>query len=327
MNSKASLHDINLLRSLEVFLAIAEQGQMTRAAEVLGITQSAVSQHLNNLETLYGTSLVDRAQRPMRLTLTGHALQQHASEILRKIDAVKVDLDQVERARIPMLRVGLLPSLATLLTPVLIEQAKSRYDVENISLYADLANVHQQLIQTRQVDLLVTSQPFYELDGLVRHPILQESFCLVLPPGLTDFVGDLNHLAASLPMVRFSANTPAGLLIDQHLRRCRIDIPRYLDADRTTMIMAAVSAGHGFSILSPTLLLDGTIEGMQLNLQPLPIKPLQRSIILVSRENELDRLPGHLVSAFRERLQSAFEVLDPVAREATSFDVNPDVST
>ncbi|MCP4335875.1 MAG: LysR family transcriptional regulator [Gammaproteobacteria bacterium] len=50
MSRKTSRSDLYLLRSLEVFLAIAEQGQMTRAAGKLGITQSAVSQHLSNLE-------------------------------------------------------------------------------------------------------------------------------------------------------------------------------------------------------------------------------------------------------------------------------------
>lgn len=44
-------YDFNLLRALEVLLAVAEYGQMTRAATALGITQSAVSQHLSNLES------------------------------------------------------------------------------------------------------------------------------------------------------------------------------------------------------------------------------------------------------------------------------------
>ena len=221
-----------------------------------------------------------------------------------KIDSWKVEAGDVER----------LPS----------EHVEDRLGPQNVNpktgTQVQLRD-HQQLIQTRQVDLLVTSQPFYDLDGLLRYPILQENFCLILPPGRDDFDGDLERLAACLPMVRFSASTPAGLLIDQHLRRCRIDIPRYLDADRTTMIMAAVSRGHGFSILSPTLLLDGIIEGMPLRVRPLPVKPLSRSIILVNREGELDQLPGHLLAPIRNRLQSAIEAFDPVVRDAIRFDM------
>lgn len=319
MANRSSHHDFNLLRALEVFLAIAKHGQMTRAAAALGISQSAVSQHLTNLEALYSTTLVDRGLRPMQLTLTGAALRQHAGELLHRATLIDSDLDQIERPHIPLLRIALLPSLATLLTPVLIAEAKARYQVPMISLYADLANMHQQMIKSRQVGLLVTSQPFYDLDGLARYPILEESFLLVLPPEYREFNGDLEQLAANLPLVRFSASTPAGLLVDQHLRRCQVDVKRYLDADRTTMIMAAVAAGHGFSILAPTLLLDGAIEGMSLAVLPLPIKPLRRSIMLVNRQNELDRLPLQLAPAITARLRGAVELLDPGARQAVNF--------
>lgn len=319
MAKRSSHHDLNLLRSLEVFLAVAEHGQMTRAASALGISQSAVSQHLGNLESLYSTTLVDRGLKPMRLTLTGAALRQHAGEILRRVDLIDADLDQVGQPQIPLLRVALLPSLATLLTPVLIERAKSLYQVASISLYADLSNVHRQMIHSRQVDLMVTSQAFYDLDGLARRRILDESFLLVLPPGNEDYDGDLERLSAKLPMVRFSASTPVGILVDQHLRRCGIQLERFLDADRTTMIMAAVAAGQGFSILSPTLLLDGVIEGMRLELRALPLKPLTRSIQLINRESELDQLPQALVTAIIARLRGAVELLDEKSRQAIEF--------
>jgi len=218
-----------------------------------------------------------------------------------------------------LLRIGLLPSLATLLTPVLIGQARSRGQVLMISLFADLASGHQQMIKSRQVDLLITSNPFYDMDGLARYPILEESFLLVLPPGYREFDGDLEKLSLQLPMMRFSASTPAGILVDQHLRRCQVKIERFLDADRTTMIMAAVEAGYGFSILSPTLLLDGIIEGMALSVHKLPLTPIRREIMLVNREGELDRLPVQLCDEASTRLQQAVERLDDTAQEAVSF--------
>lgn len=319
MTNRSSHHDFNLLRSLEVFLAIAEHGQMTKAAAALGITQSAVSQHLSNLEASYSTRLLDRTLRPMQLTLTGEALRQHAGELLHRAMQISADLDQIEQPHIPLLRIGLLPSLATQLTPVLIEQARSLYQVPVISLYADLANAHQQMIKSRQVDLLVTSQPFYDLEGLARYPIVDESFLLLLPPGWKDFDGDLEKLAAALPMVRFSPSAPVGLMIDQHLRRCQVSIERRLDADRTTMIMATVAAGFGFSILTPTLLLDGIIEGMSLTVLPLPIKPLKRSIMLVNRQGELDQLPRQLSQAATAHLRNSTGVLDAVAQQAIRF--------
>ena len=321
MTSRSHHHDFNLLRSLDVFLAIAEQGQMTRAASVLGITQSAVSQHLANLEAHYDTVLIDRSLRPMQLTLTGQALRQHARELQQRVQSINGDLNQLGQPQIPLLRVGLLPSLATLLTPVMIETAQSLYQVSQISLFADLSSRHHPLIESRQVDLVITSQAFYDMDGLARYPILSESFLLLLPPGERDFDGDLEGLARQLPMVRFSPSTPVGALVDQHLRRCDVHIDRFLDADRTTMIMAAVAAGHGFCILSPTLLLDGIIEGMNLSVRPLPIAPLQRDIMLLNRAGELGQLPLELRDAIVCRLRDACQLLDKTARQAVNFNV------
>ena len=119
--------------------------------------------------------------------------------------------------------------------------------------------------------------------------------------------------------MRFSPSTPAGILVEQHLRRCNLRIERFYDADRTTMIMAAVAAGQGFGILSPTLLLDGLLEGMPIELRPLPLKPLTRSIMLLHREGELGRLPATLAKAARERIARSIDSQPPVLREAVEF--------
>ena len=207
---------------------------------------------------------------------------------------------------------------------MLIETARSLYAVPVISLHADLANVHQQMIKSRQVDLLVTSRAFYDLDGLNRIELMQENFPLVLLPEFGGQVDDLEKRAAESPMVRFSASTAAGLLVDQHLRGCAAAVERCLDADRTTMIMAAVAAGQGFSILSPTLLLDGIIEGMQLRITRLALKPLKRAILLANRAGELDQLTRQLAQTLKQKLQSSMRLLDPVAQQAVYFDTGQD---
>ncbi|MEM7562571.1 MAG: LysR family transcriptional regulator [Pseudomonadota bacterium] len=319
MKRKKKQPEFNLLRSLEVFLAVAEQGQLTRAASALNISQSAVSQHLQNLETAYATCLLDRQLRPMQLTLTGQALHQHALEILRQVESVNHDLAGLEQSLIPMLRIALLPSLATLLTPSLVCEAKKQYQVSNISLYADLSSAHQQLIKTRQVDLLITSRAFYDLEGLNRFPILDESFLLILPVDYKFKEKDLERLSRNLPMIRFSPNTPVGLQVDQHLRRCEISPGHFVDADRTTMIMAAVAAGQGFSILSPTLLLDGLIEGMSLQILPLPIPALTRKIMLVHRQDELDQLPQQLCRAAISRLKEALARTPEILQQSVTL--------
>src|SRR6218665_4080959 len=63
--------DFNLFRAIEVFVAVVETRHVTQAAQMLGITQSAASQHLKNLETALGVRLFDRNLRPIELTRAG----------------------------------------------------------------------------------------------------------------------------------------------------------------------------------------------------------------------------------------------------------------
>jgi len=274
---------------------------------------------LATLSLTYGTKLIDRSLRPFGLTLTGVALQQHARQLLRQAESISGDLYQLEHSHVPLLRVGLLPSLATLLSPHIVNIARNDFQIPQVHLFAELATAHEALLKTRQIDMAISSRAFYELEGLNRYPILQEDFLLILPKGHAT-VTDLSQIDANLPLIRFAASTPVGLLVDLHLRRCELDYERILEADRTTMIMAAVAAGQGFSILSPTLLFDGLLEGMSLSIQPLPLPTLTRQIFLIFRDHELADIPQEIDIQVRHVLAEAMaQLADRCCREAIDF--------
>ena len=268
--AKGTTFDFNLLRALEVFAAVVETRQVTRAAVLLGVTQSAASQHLRSLEDALGCRLLDRGARPIEPTHAGMALHGRALRILAEVDDLKADLRRLEAAPLPLLRVGLLASIATTLTPAIVALARGRFQVPEVAILAGLASDHQELLRNRRADMVVTSDALYDLDGLERHPLLRESFLLVLPPDHEPAGASLAEQMEALPLVRFAAETPVGRLTDQHLRRLRLEVPRVIAADRSSMVMAAVAAGQGFALLAPSLLLDGFAEGFQVRILPLP---------------------------------------------------------
>src|SRR5271165_6086588 len=87
------------LRSLEVFLSVCECGAMSGAARVLGITQSAVSQTITELEQRVDTSLFDRNVRPLGLTVSGVLLRQRASALLAEARQIAPLLRDVRRSK------------------------------------------------------------------------------------------------------------------------------------------------------------------------------------------------------------------------------------
>ena len=181
--AKGNVFDFNLFRAMEVFAAVVETRQLTKAAALLGITQSAVSQHLRSLEEGLGTKLLDRASRPIELTPAGAALHKRAQRILNEVEDLKVDLRRLDAVPLPQLRIGCLASLATTLTPRLVALAREEFGIPDVAVFAGLATQHQDLLRNRRADLVLTSDALYDMDGLERHEVLRESFLLVLPPG------------------------------------------------------------------------------------------------------------------------------------------------
>lgn len=291
-----------LIRSLEVFVAVAETGQMRAGAKLLNLSQPAASQHISALEKAFGTTLLDRSIRPSPLTYAGARLHSKAQKIIDAFSEMETELRHVGQDSLSLLRVGIQASVATTLTPHLIALAQNEFDVEDITLHAGQSGDHEQLLRTKRADLAITSNPFLDMDGLERHHILTEPYLLVLPQTYDGPTDSLDAIQSELPLVRFGDTTNAGRQIAQHLRRLRFEPGRVIQADRSSMVTSCVSAGQGFSLLTPTLLIDGMVENMALRIVGLPVSGLSRTLTVVARKGELQRLPQAVALASRREL-------------------------
>ena len=293
--------DSNLFKAMEVYVAIVETGQMTAAARLVGMTQSAASQHLANLEQAYAARLIDRSTRPVQPTQAGELMYRHATRILNSVADLATDMRHQGPHPISVLRVGIQASIATTLSVPLVQQAKERFGVQDMTLRAGQSGDHETLLRTKQADIVISSNPFYDMDGLERHEVLREAFLLVLPQSYDGPSARLEDILARLPLVRFADTTSVGRQTEAHLRRLKLNVPRLIQADRSSMVTACVARGMGFTLLTPTLLIDGFVEQMPLDIRPLPVAGLSRRITVVSRERELGDLPP----AFAETARAA----------------------
>ena len=303
----------SLLRSLEVFVAVSETGQMRSGARLLGLTQPAASQHIASLEKAFGTRLIDRGVRPARLTHAGMRLHARAQKILDAFADMEHELRHVGQSSISLLRVGVQASIATTLTSPLITLAQEKFGVEDITLHAGQSGNHEHLLRTKQADLAITSNPFLDMDGLERHHILKEDYLLVLPADYEGPTESLEDIQNELPLVRFGDSTNAGRQIAQHLRRLRFEPEKVVQADRSSMVTSCVSAGIGFSLLTPTLLIDGMVENMSMRLMELPVVGLSRTLTVVARKGELQDLPVAFAALSKEVLSNQIkEFVGPI---------------
>jgi len=299
---------IDFLRALEVFAAVAEQRSLTAAAATLGVTQSAVSQHLKLLEDELGQVLVDRAVRPVGLTAAGVALRARAVQLLADAAQARAAIRDIARGALPHLRIAVIGSLAGTLVPPLVSALTDRLEVRRVSVWRGLATTDENALIDRDVDMLVTSDPLDNIDGLDRFELFNEPYVLATPPGEMppERARTLAALGQNLPFIRYTRRTQMGWAIEGHLKRLRLDLPAPLEFDSAEDVIAMVAAGRGWAITAPSHVLQGLRAGEAIATAPLPGPGMRRAIGLVVRSGELGRLPGEVRVLCAEVLRRDF---------------------
>ena len=291
----AAVGRFDLLRAFEIFLSLADSGSMTAASKLLHITQSAISQQLKLLEAELGTTLIDRNHRPFRLTPSGNTLRYHAAQLLMQADRARAEVRQIAGDRLPHLRIAMVSTLAKTLAPAIISAIMSRKVlIQTASIMRGMATYQGQELLRRDVDIVITSNALYDLEGLERHEILQERFLLLVPRANFPARAGLRDLAQRQPLIRYTGRTEAGGLIERHLRRQRIDIPHTFSFDAPEDLFAMVAMGYGWAITAPTHLAHALDVNAPVEIRALPPPRLSRSITLVARAGELGSLPSQI---------------------------------
>ncbi|MEY2497073.1 MAG: LysR family transcriptional regulator, cyn operon transcriptional activator [Verrucomicrobiota bacterium] len=115
-----TMHDPLAIRHLRYFLAVAEAGSFSRAADRLGISQPSVSQQMRDLESGLRVSLFQRRGKRILLTPTGLIFQEHARAILRQLENFLQELNTEPGQMRGALHVGVVPILNVALMPDLL---------------------------------------------------------------------------------------------------------------------------------------------------------------------------------------------------------------
>ena len=290
-------------RSLEIFLAVAETGNFTEAGRRLGLTQSAVSQAVGQLERQFEVVLIDRKMKPPSLTIPGTVLHQQAHLLLDEARRVVSMIRESVSAKLPIVRIGLIESLFPVLAPVL--GVELRPYAHQVSMLSGLSHFHREELLQRTIDISITPEPMYEVDGLDRFVLLHEPFILLLPAtrrGKDN--SDLARLAAELPFIWYTDRSHMGHQIGLHLRRLRLELPRNQAYDSTSGVVSMVEAGLGWAITTPLCMLDARPAANSVFCAPLPAPALSRQLMLVARSGEMGGIPARIAELVQRVLQT-----------------------
>ena len=171
------------LRQLEYLVAVAEEGNFTRAAERVRISQPGISAQIRQLEKDLGAELIDRSGRTATLTVAGEAALEHARAALAATTAIRQAVDGVSALVRGRLAIGMVT--ACTVTPLFDALATfhSRYPGVEIALIEGTSDRLIDQVHSGDLDLALTGTAGAPPPGLQSLPIISEGLVAAVPPG------------------------------------------------------------------------------------------------------------------------------------------------
>lgn len=235
---------------LRYFLAVAQEGNFSRAAERCHVSQPSLSQQIQKLEDELGEKLFSRLKRKTVLTAAGEALLPRAARILGEADAARQDVADASHLVRGRVTIGILPTIAPYLLPsVLLLAAKKCPEIEIVIQEEPTARL-LQLAHGCEIDFAVLSAIPPD-DRFIVEKLFDEELLLALPHGHPLSVRR-NVRLADLDGQRFILMKEGHCLGDQALRIChRQDLHPavvFRSAQLET-IQALITSGAGVSLI------------------------------------------------------------------------------
>ncbi|MCL2380097.1 MAG: LysR family transcriptional regulator [Treponema sp.] len=197
------------IHQIEYITRLADTQSLTKTAEEMFISPSALSQHLSKLENSLGTPLFKRVKGEWPLTEAGRAYVEAGKDIVKRFRMMKKDISDIAACESGVINIGISSNKSSLMFANVFSKFKERYP--NIKLNLTEGRARDVNIQAEQgiVDLAFSSTGF-EHPGLASQILLSERFVLSVPK--------THHLA------RLANNAPKGKLPTVDLRLFRDEL-------------------------------------------------------------------------------------------------------
>ncbi|AWC73461.1 LysR family transcriptional regulator [Serratia marcescens] len=271
------------LKQLRVFVAVARHGSFSRAGEAIGLTQSAVSHSVKELEAEVSVRLLDRTTREVVLTDAGLRLANRVERLLDELQAALLDARSFGVQRSGTVRVATSQTISAHLMPQCIAAGEREYPEIRIMLRDQAQQQVLHSVRNAEVDFGIVVDPVQAVD-LECEAVLHEPFLLLCRD---------DHPFAAQQEVRWSALNGCRLvlqdyasgsrpLIDSALRQQGVEAQVVQEIGHPATLFPMVAEGIGISIF-PALALP-LPEGGRLRVRRL-VPEINRALMLVRRKN------------------------------------------
>jgi DNA-binding transcriptional LysR family regulator len=238
------------IESLKVFCDLTETESFTKAAQINGVTQSAVSQQISSLERQFKSLLIERSKKKFRLTREGQVLYDYSKQIIATYDALHSKLQEIKDIISGTIRVATIYSIGLHDLPPYVKKFLKSYPTVNIHVEYRRANQVYEDVLGNVVDLGLVAYPTKDAK-LEIIPIKKDPLVLITHPQHAFAklkVAKLKTIAGQ-KFIGFEPDIPTRKAIDKVLREHNIEVNHVMEFDNIETVKRAVEIDAGIAIV------------------------------------------------------------------------------
>lgn len=273
------------LGNLATFRLVVQRGSFSAAADVLGLSQPAVSLQVRQLEQFLQTRLLERTGRGIKATAAGIALLAHSEQIEQAVSAAVQSVSEFNREVSGSITLGTGATACIHLLPSLLLTLRERHPLLTVGVTTGNTLDIVRAVEESRLDLGLVTLPATGRNLAVT-PVMDEEFvCIfarnqeVLPPAVTP------EVLQTLPLIAFESGSGTRDLIDGWFLADGRAIAPVMQLGSIEAIKRMVRAGLGFSIV-PRMAVEHPHDRTGLNIQSLtPL--LHRQLGIIMRQDKI----------------------------------------
>lgn len=294
------------LRQIECFIAVASNGNFSRAAQALSMAQSALSQAIRELEESLGLKLFDRTTRRVDLTEAGREFYASACKINDDIEIAISRLSDIAAKRRGRLRIASVPMLAAIIMPKVFSIFQTIYPDIELSLIEDSTENILEKLQTNQIDCAIGTFPTVNND--CNKTVLTSDKLMVFHHAQSNLAKyDIIHWDMLLheQIITLNHESTIRQKIEVGFATAQIPFAPFFEVKQITTVLAFVRAGIGSAVLPGYA--RKVIDSNLVHVKPLIEPTITRDISLI---RDVKKAPSPALLAFQTVLSRVVRELE-----------------
>jgi len=284
------------IRHWQMLKALSEVGHVAQAAEILGISQSALSHRIAEAERRLGGKLFEKEGRRLKLTPAGKLLTQVTLQTLPALARAEADFEQTADRESQVVRLGVASYSSYYWIPEFIKYVNQKASHLKLRLVASATQNPVSSLQHGSVDIVI-APGYLATPGIINTPLFTDELVLVTP-----YNHSLSHQAfinpedlSEIQYYTYSQTVLPGFEYERFIRPSGV-IPKQVEVvEMTDAIIELISAGLGVSILSKWAV-SAALQSHRISSTQVGQQGLDLAWSALTRESEISNSPSKQIA-------------------------------